>query len=168
MSRKRYKAVKFVSFVELTNDVDELLELFSQAESLNVQAEHELKLRRLERELIKRKLKMVRGNQKITHVSDHAIVRYLDRVIGIDIEACKRDMLAKLPKDFTPDEKVEFVKIPVDGLQYVMRDNLIISVTPTAPHRGEATPKKEENVWTRPFNLDPNHFLLLLGDEPWP
>lgn len=133
MGRKRYKAVQFVSFVELTNDVGELLELLSQAESLNVQAENELKLRRSEIQLIKAKLKKVRNEQKETHVSDHAIVRYLDRIVGIDIEACKKDMLAKLPKGFNPHSEIEFVKISVDGLQYVMRDNLIISVTPTAP-----------------------------------
>ena len=133
MSRRRFKPVKFVSFLELTDDVGELLELLSQAESLNVQAENELKLRRSEIDLIKAKLKKVRGEQKETHISDHAIVRYLDRVIGMDIDACKKDMLAKLPEGFTPNPEIEFVSIAVDGLQYVMRDNLIISVTPITP-----------------------------------
>ena len=60
--RKRFKPVKFVSFLELSNDPNELLELLSQCESLNVQAENELKLRRSERDLIKSKLRKVRTN----------------------------------------------------------------------------------------------------------
>lgn len=136
MSRRRFKAVKFVSFLELTDDIDELLELFSQSESLNVQAEAEMKLRRAERELLKAKLKKLRKTPSDFRVSDHAVVRYLERVVGIDIEACKKEMLAKLPKDLTYADPVQFVNISNDGLQYVIRDNLIISVTPT--ERGQS------------------------------
>lgn len=130
MSGKRYQAVKLVSFIELSEDIDELLELFSQSESLTVQAEAELKLRRTERELIKLKLKKCRQDKTDLRVSDHAIVRYLERVVGMDIEACKKEMVAKLPKDFSIGDPVEFVKISGKELQYVIRDNLIISVTP--------------------------------------
>lgn len=129
--RKRFKPVKFVSFLKLTDDVDELLELFSQSESLNVQAENELKLRRSERDLIRAKLKKLRNTPSDFRVSDHAIVRYLERVVGIDVEACKQEMLSKLPKELKFANPVQFVKISDDGLQYVIRDNLIISVTPT-------------------------------------
>lgn len=130
MSRKRYKPVKFVSFVELSENLDVLLELHAQAMSLNVQAENELKLRKSEMAMIKSKLKVVRQKYDKPHISDHAIVRYLERVVGIDVDACKQEMLSKLPEDFAPSPEVEFVKLDVDGLQYVIRDNLIISVTP--------------------------------------
>lgn len=133
--RRSFKPVKFVSFIELSDDVDELLELFSQAESLRIQAENELKLRQSERTLIKNRLKVVRQRYDKPHISDHAIVRYLERVTGIDIDACKNEMLEKLPQDFDHSSKVEFVKIVNEGLQYVIRDNLIISVTPTAPKK---------------------------------
>lgn len=128
--RKRFKPVKFVSFLELSNDPNELLELLSQCESLNVQAENELKLRRSERDLIKSKLRKVRTNIDEITVSDHAVVRYLERVTGLDIMTCKKEMLSKLPKTLSLEEPVEFIQITADGLHYVIRDNLIISVTP--------------------------------------
>lgn len=130
MSHKLYKQVKFVSFIELSDDVDELLELLGQSDSLNIQAENELALRKTERSLIKRRLKKVRQEANELHITDHAIVRYLERVVGIDIEACKKEMLSKLPEDLEVSDEVAFVKISTNELQYVIRDNLIISVTP--------------------------------------
>ncbi len=124
--------MKFVSFVELSDDVDELLELLSQAESLRTQAENELKLRDSEKRLIKDKLKKLRGEQKALRVSDHAIVRYLERCIGIDVEACKAEMLLKVPYDelFSNYEPVFSALSEDNKLQFVIRDNLIVSVTP--------------------------------------
>ena len=133
MARRKFKSVKFTSFLELSNDPNELLQLLSQAESLNVQAEDEMKLRRAERELIKRKLRQVRKNLSEMQVSDHAIVRYLERVTGIDIAACKREILSKVPPEMQPPvqaDPVEFVKLKDNDLYFVIRDNLIISVTP--------------------------------------
>lgn len=138
MPRKQFKPIKFVSFIGLTDDVDELLELLSQADSLNVRAENELKLRKSERTLITDKLKVVRQRSAEPHITDHAIVRYLERVVGMDIESCKKDMLSKLPEDFRPSSKTEFVNILVDGLRYVVRENLIISVTPIEPKSADA------------------------------
>lgn len=130
-NKKRFKPMKFVSFIELSDDTDELLEFLSQAESLNTQAETELKLRRAERDLIKKKLKKIRGDQKHLRISDHAIVRYLERVCKIDIEACKQEILSKLPNDLYTSVEPVFVTLSDDhSLQYVIRDNLIISVTP--------------------------------------
>lgn len=128
--RKRFKPVRFVSFLELSDNAGELLELLGQSESLNAQAENELKLRRTERDLIKSKLRKVRADLTELTVSDHAIVRYLERMVGVDIEACKQEMLSKLPKDLSLADPVEFVQVTADGLHYVIRDNLIISVTP--------------------------------------
>lgn len=133
--RRRYTPAEFV---ELSNDVDELLELLSQTESLNVLAENELKLRRAERAVIKHKLKKVRDDGASLLVSDHAVVRYLERVVGVDVEACKKEIISKLPKDYKPDKAVELVDIN-DKLRYVIRDKLIISVTPREP----AKPRKK-------------------------
>lgn len=132
MSRRRYKAVPLTSFIELSDDMDELLELHSQSLSLNVQAETELKLRRSEMDLIKAKLKKVRQSNSELLVTDHAVVRYLERVTGLDIEACKKEMLSKLPKDYQPSPEVELVDVEAKNLCYVIRDNLVISVTPAS------------------------------------
>lgn len=147
--RKRYRAVKFVSFLELTNDVDELLELLGQSTSLNTQAENELLLRKTERDLIRRKLKKVRGEATELHITDHAVVRYLERVVGIDIKACKEEILSKLPKNYKSSDEVEFIKISNDDLQYVIRDNLIISVTPiTTPNPNKESAQLRSNKET--------------------
>lgn len=144
MSVKRDEALKFVSFIELTDDVNELLELLGQAESLNAQAEKERKLRRTELALIQDKLKAVRQQYKDIQVTDHAIVRYLERVIGLDIEACKQEMLKKLPKGYKHSDDIQAIKLDNSDLQYIIRDNLIVSVTPTE-HERRRYSKREKN-----------------------
>lgn len=138
--KKRYKPLKFVSFLEMTDDPNELLELLGQAESLEVQAASELKLRKTERAVIRERLRKVRRNLQELEVSDHAIVRYLERVTGLDIEACKKEILSKLPHEPVPINAEVFVTIS-GGMRYVIRDKLIISVTP-----GGATPKPEPHI----------------------
>lgn len=131
MSRKRFKPVKFVSFIELSEDTDELMELLAQSESLFTQAQNELKLRRGERQLIKDKLKKVRQNLPELTITDHAIVRYLERVKGLDMKACKQEMLSKLPPNIEKSNDPIIVTVNNhDNLSFVIRDNLIISVTP--------------------------------------
>lgn len=131
MSRKRFKTARFVSFVELSNDTDELMELLSQAESLNAQAETELKLRRQERQLIKTRLKKVRGELPELTITDHAVVRYLERVKGVDVREIKNEILSKLPPDIKKSDDPIIVSLnDSDDLRFVIRDNLIISVTP--------------------------------------
>jgi hypothetical protein len=135
MPRRKFKPVKFVSFIELTNDTDELLELLAQAESLHVQARTELELRISERKLIKDRLKVLRQDQTELRITDHAIVRYLERVTGVDIEACKQEILSKLPDNLERSDDPVIVTVNnSDNLSFVIRDNLIISVTPTAPN----------------------------------
>ena len=131
MSRKRFKAVKFVSFVELSDDIDELMELLSQSESLVAQAHNEQVLRVSERKLIKDKLRKLRQDLPELRISDHAIVRYLERVTGMDIDACKSEILSKLPSDLKRSDDPVIVTVnDTDNLSFVIRDNLIISVTP--------------------------------------
>lgn len=129
---KRIQHYSLVKFIDLTDDVDELLELHSQALSLRDRATNELNLRKSEIALIKNKLKVARANLVgDLMVSDHAVVRYLERVTGLDIDACKKELLSKLSDDYVRTEGFEFTKIEGDNMQFVIRDNLIVSVTPT-------------------------------------
>lgn len=143
MGRKHIRPMQLVSFIDLSNDPDVLIELLGQADSLHDQARDELLLRKSEKKLIKEKLKVVRQQYSEPHISDHAVVRYLERVVGIDIKGCKTEMISKLPKDFVPSPLIKFVKLESNGLQYVVRDNLIISVTPTEPNHIKAVDDKE-------------------------
>ena len=62
-------------------------------------------------------------------VTDHAVVRYLERVEGVDIEAVRRKILT--------DEVVEFVRHygsgrfrPANGFDVVARDCVIVTIAP--------------------------------------
>lgn len=126
----RIKHYSLVKFIEIADDVDELIELHSQAMSLKSRATNELNLRKSELALIKNKLKVARANSSELMVSDHAVVRYLERVTGLDVDACKAELLSKMPANPKRTEGFEFTKIEGDNMQYVIRDNLIVSVTP--------------------------------------
>src|SRR5690349_3190684 len=129
MNRRKYHE-NMMDVVDLTDDKDELIELLSNADGLQKMAQRDLNYRNAEVRLIRDKLKKVRQNTLEVAVTDHAIVRYLERVVGMDISALRADMLSKIPEDFAWSDRVEFVNIDVDGMRYVLRDRLIISVTP--------------------------------------
>lgn len=119
-----------VSIIELTDDQDELIELLSDAVSLRTLAENDVKFRAAEIALIKSKLKKLRSAQQTLRVTDHAIVRYLERKTKMDMKALRAELLGKLAHDFNPDAKEDIVEeIHTEGLRYVIRDNLIITVT---------------------------------------
>lgn len=132
MSNKTYRRNLYMTledFIELTDDEHELIELLGHAHSLEAIAANVVKLRKTEANLIRAKLKKIRGEQKTIQVSDHAIVRYLERVTGMDVEALRKEMIAQIPDNYQFSEAVEY--IPVDnGQQYIIRDGLVITVSP--------------------------------------
>ena len=79
----------------------------------------------------------------IIPISDHAVLRYLERVIGVDIEAVRRDIR----------RKVDLVTaypgasgILVDGFRYVLAAGAVITVIDVfqPPDRGEAARDDDE------------------------
>src|ERR1039458_6569248 len=104
MSKQR---LKLVDVLGLTDDESELLELLSSAESLTTRATKELKFRQAEKDLIRQKLKSVRLNATDVRVTDHALIRYLERVVGVDIAALREEMLKKIPADFRWTDDIE-------------------------------------------------------------
>src|ERR1039458_5626176 len=125
MSKQR---LKLVDVLGLTDDESELLELLSSAESLTTRATKELKFRQAEKDLIRQKLKSVRLNATDVRVTDHALIRYLERVVGVDIAALREEMLKKIPADFRWTDDIEYVNLEINDLIYVVRDRLIITV----------------------------------------
>lgn len=59
-------------------------------------------------------------------ISDHAVVRYLERVEGIDIEQIKTKIKGTIPaiEDF---ENMAYLK---DGHRFIVKNNKVITVTP--------------------------------------
>jgi hypothetical protein len=62
----------------------------------------------------------------VAHVTDHAVLRYLERVKGIDIEA------VRLEVGHVVDRAVEMGAgaAIVDGVRYVLNERTIVTVTP--------------------------------------
>lgn len=59
-------------------------------------------------------------------VTDHAVVRYLDRVAGIDIERIRRGIRRKVKHAVNSGAKA----ITVDGFSYRIEGRRIVSVVP--------------------------------------
>lgn len=83
----------------------------------------------------------------IAHVTDHAVLRHLERVQGIDVEAIRREL------GFKVDAAIEAGAVATvsDGIRYVLIENRLISCVPvkgTPPHgranRGRAREEDEE------------------------
>lgn len=72
----------------------------------------------------------------LAHVTDHAVLRYLERVKGIDIDAV-RDELGRVV-----DRAIELGAgaAIVDGVKYVLNDKTIVTCTEVkqVPLRGRA------------------------------
>jgi hypothetical protein len=72
----------------------------------------------------------------VAHVTDHAVLRYLERVKGIDVEA------VRLEVGHVVDRAVEMGAgaAIIDGVRYVLNERTIVTVTPVkmVPLRGRA------------------------------
>lgn len=123
--------MKLEEVLNLTDDPDELLELLSNSDSLIARSKKELEFRQVEKNLLRKRLKQVAASTESVRATDHAIIRYLERVVGMDIEALKKEMVSKIPTDFEWSDDTDFVQLlDKDDMQYVLRDRLIISVCP--------------------------------------
>lgn len=63
------------------------------------------------------------------HVTDHALVRYLERILGIDMEAHRAE-IAALAQPFA-DLKTKHA--PIDGGWLVFEGEKLVTITPTKP-----------------------------------
>lgn len=82
----------------------------------------------------------------LAHVTDHAVLRYLQRVKGIDIDAV-RDELGRVV-----DKAIEMGAgaAVVDGVKYVLNDRTIVtcSTIKQVPLRGRAMRRRKRDAGT--------------------
>ena len=76
------------------------------------------------------------------HVSDHALVRWLERVHDIDMEAHR----AKLIEIAQPYADLKVKHAFVGGVWLVFQDNVLVTVTPTKPARDALVKHDREGV----------------------
>ena len=72
-------------------------------------------------------------------VSDHALLRFLERAGGLDAEALRASIAAGLERGFRAAKRIGLkdgeVHIRADGLVYVIRDDTVVTIRPDGPRR---------------------------------
>lgn len=58
-------------------------------------------------------------------VSSHALLRYVERVLGIDVKALERTLLSQEVRNAI---RAGATRVTVDGLSLVVKDNVIVTV----------------------------------------
>ena len=70
---------------------------------------------------------------RVQHVSDHAVLRYLERIKGIDIEKARREIAARVDK-VLQDPRLDETDAPevsgvvIDGFAYRMEDRTVVTI----------------------------------------
>jgi hypothetical protein len=72
-------------------------------------------------------------------VSDHALVRYLARVGGFDIEKLRHDLSVRL----TPAAELGAHAVISEGMAYILRDNVLVTVVPHVDGNCRVTPRAD-------------------------
>lgn len=67
----------------------------------------------------------------VVRVSDHALLRFVERAGGLDIETLRAALEASLKRSVDAAGKIgeNEVVIVVDGLRYVLRNCVVVTVT---------------------------------------
>ena len=86
----------------------------------------------------------------LAHVTDHAVLRYLERVKGIDIEAVRLELGHVVDRAVEKGAKGAII----DGIRYVLDGPTIITCTfvKEVPLRGRSNRRRARNVgrdWER-------------------
>lgn len=61
-------------------------------------------------------------------VSDHAVIRYLERVQGVDVEAVRREISQVVA---TAEDHPGVSGVVLNGLRYKIRDGVVTTILPT-------------------------------------
>lgn len=69
-------------------------------------------------------------------VTDHAVLRYLERVQGMDIEIVRRDLGRRI--DALTEGHDGLCSVVVEGHRFIVRDNVVVTCTELhLPNRGQ-------------------------------
>lgn len=83
-----------------------------------------------------------RAPPQLIDVTDHALVRFLDRAVGFDVEALRAMIATSLARAATKAGSIaqDRYEVRADGLRYVVRDGALVTILPlqAARRRSEA------------------------------
>lgn len=66
-------------------------------------------------------------------VTDHAVVRWIERAYGIDVPAIRRQIVGKVTRSVDLAERLDErgnVTVVLEGVRYVVRDHRVITILP--------------------------------------
>jgi len=70
---------------------------------------------------------------QLISVTDHAVVRWIERAHGIDVPAIRRQIVGKVTRSVDLAEQLDErgnVTVVLDGVRYVVRDHRVITILP--------------------------------------
>ncbi|MCJ8142948.1 hypothetical protein MKI84_08465 [Ancylobacter sp. A5.8] len=74
------------------------------------------------------------SRRRVPHVTDHAVIRYLERSRGFDIEAVRREIGRKVARGV----EAGACGVVVDGVRFILRDALVVTVMDSGSPRGHS------------------------------
>ena len=86
---------------------------------------------------------MKQPRRGIVRVSDHALLRFIERAGGMDIETLRAALEGSLKRAVAAADEIGTgdMIINADGLQYILRDHVVVSIVDVArPGRRAAKP----------------------------
>lgn len=129
MSHRHKHADPTGDLLGLPDTIEELVGLFQVTESRFEYSKALYKQHNAERRLVVEALRIKREELKGVRVTDHAVVRYLERVEGMDMAGLKAKMLDGIPMS---DEFTRMFPAGPDH-RYIVAGNLIVTVRPNKP-----------------------------------
>jgi hypothetical protein len=101
--------------------------ILSEIEEKNVELRKKAKELEKDKSELKKIITKITGiSKKEIIISEHAILRYVERVIGIDLEEIKEKIIPKNSRDTI--KKIGDGKYPIDSHTIVIKNGVVVSV----------------------------------------
>lgn len=122
--------------VELKGLQVHLTRLLAERDEANRQAREALKEAnacQTKIDVIERQIRKIQEETKDPIVSEHALLRYVERVLGIDLEAIKRSILSEKVRGYI--KQLPSGKFPGDGFRVVVKNRTVTTITTKDDHK---------------------------------
>lgn len=93
------------------------------------------------------------GDEYNSHVSDHAIIRFLERKYGMDIEGIKKEIL---PDHIKKQFKQGLKKYTIGGMEFIISNGVVVTCVPTSCQNPELRPSKTKQHMSNKKSKDDN------------
>lgn len=76
--------------------------------------------------------------KSVVKVTDHAVVRYMERALGVNVEGLRRRIGRRADKAF----KAGASSVTIDGLRYTVRNGALVTVSPACKSKRRRIKRK--------------------------